>query len=424
MKLLATLIQFVPPNKQNYIGAKVSQSTLVIHVSREQSLDKILGFIVNKKFEFVSDARIVVVFEPEFIHNRQDRISGYYSELATFADKVIVINNSKTSWGIHQTVRQACRDSSLVDGSDYLASFLCDLRESGGKIYALVRWNEKGTIFEHIVLNSRKSGGIVFRYFKSLHDKGFGVTSTTKKLGAIGTFLALIKPLWRFFMEGEAFPKERTDQYWCYDRRAADNLRKRGIPARNIEIVNYPLATELWSSYAKKRAREIGLPSSSNGPLITIFTTGPVPGRLDDDENQTMSSSLLLTLIKEIKFALDIKFPQRYAVLAKPHPNQSVEGLSNVLELAGWSSAAIVHEGSAFLIAVSDIVVTLYSSVCVEAAYQGVDVVDYYRPTPRFHEEHPLGIPWTIFGVPLATNHLELLDFLAQADGSVKNQAP
>lgn len=394
----------------------MSTNILVIYITREQALDKILGFMVNETFSFIGKQFVLIIFDPETKRNHQDRVSGYYSELAAFANKIIIIEKSKISKKIYSNIKNVNSNSILVSESSYIKNYLLSVINGGGVVYALVRWNESGEICHDILWSVRKSGGDVYRYFKSVHDVGFGATSSSMHCGKISVFLKSIRLYFWFVFKPKILNLNCYDNYWCYEQKAFERLRCEGVPFKNIKIITYPLSTKSWAAYAQKRAGEICLVQVKNRPLVCIFAKGPVSGRPDDTFHQVMSTDLLFDLLKEIKLALDEKFNLDYDVVIKPHPNQSLEGLRNVLESVGWLSDVITNEGGAFLIANANLVITLYSSVCVEAAYQGVKVVDFYRPTPYFNKVHPLGVPWGSYGIPIITNYSGLVQFLDRAE--------
>lgn len=392
--------------------AKAVEDVTINILTRVQALDKFVGFHVNGTLRtFGADMPVTVVH----LERNKNQITdlGILPEwVCRFSRALVIVGDDEIHAQFARAAKKLKKPFIVFEDEDSWSpkEIRIKLKNEEGfnlsNIRSLLKLStSKGIIINKFVSVAMKNGGIIINYYKSIHDKGSGITAD---IDPQNKSWAAVK-LARFYV-GSVTRRVwglRPEIYITHNPQMTLACRQQGLLAEQIEEVSYPLTTRKWRGFVIKEARDYARRFDFGKRICVLFTRGPVAGRSDDPDGQVMPSALLRELLGDIRDAVartagDMHF------LIKPHPNQSVEDLRAILEEVGLPSWEITFDPPALLCAVADLVITNYSSTCIEAKQFGAWVIDYYRETPHFWVAHPAGNKFGKFGVVICRTRQQL----------------
>lgn len=269
-----------------------------------------------------------------------------YVDLTRLVDRVLIVNNSTVSIKIYEMIAKVSKNVKLMECASELKHEIEQARAGKNSLSGFVRWNETSDTCKDLVGAVRACNGVVYRYFKSVHDKGAGITRKPTRLFGLRHLRNIIKLRISSWLSQSGCGLNVSDKYLCYNKESAEHLRFNGVPIKNISIIAYPLSLKKWFAYSERRAIELCLMKQEGLKYIAVFVRGPIVERPDDGKHQLMTSQILKELLYEIKTSLDECFGSGYKLVFKPHPNQELSLLRRSILDLGLSADQIVGHGA------------------------------------------------------------------------------
>jgi hypothetical protein len=160
-------------------------------------------------------------------------------------------------------------------------------------------------------------------------------------------------------------------------------------------VIGYTKLYPAWRENIEKNAAVLELCEESERFTVSVFTRGETPG----GGPQIMPDSVFEPLLEDLLAALDerIDAPR---VLIKPHPAQDVALIERVA--ASRSSIKLTTLHPSQLAAISDLVVTTWSTSTVDALAFDVPCIEYFRPNGYFLSVYPNGSSFRQLGIQWA----------------------
>jgi hypothetical protein len=177
-------------------------------------------------------------------------------------------------------------------------------------------------------------------------------------------------------------------------------------------VIGYTKLYPAWRSKVEASSAVADLRGESDAYTVAVFTRGETPG----GGPQIMPDATFEPLLVDLLAALDERLDGP-RVLIKPHPAQDVALIDRLIRDRRSTHITMLHPSQ--LAAVSNLVVTTWSTSAVDALAFRVPCIEFFEPNEYFRSVYPHGSSFRQLGILWAENGADLRCCLDEVlDGS------
>lgn len=372
---------------------------IISYVRRVQALDKIAAYVIQACYEN-PNINHTIVFDLERTYNQIPSCESIFSILSSSTNKAIIIGISE----IHNEVERIFKKSGvkilyhkkIIDNNEYIANI--DFKNAN----LLIQRNGIDTPIAKLLYNETlKNNGRILRFFKSLHDKNSGLTAYKyyNLKQKINRNISKIK---------KYFHKSKIEDYLLtHGKKFEKSIENANVFYYKKKAIAYPLTFPSW----KKKVLEYYYKELNNKYknkyVVTIFARGEIEKRPASE--QILSNNDLIKSIDEIINSFKT-FNKTITFLIKPHPNQNVNVLNNILN--NYKNIEISFDPPSLLAAYSNITIGLSTSALLDGLFFNKPAINYYQSTEGIKLIHPKGSLMEIMNIPSANNKEDLIKLI------------
>jgi len=379
---------------------------IVNFVPKVQALDKSAATLAEIRRQ-LGPVRVLSVIGLTEKH-QIERIDPLVELVAKVSDKVIFAGHSMLQNSALTLLQKNVGNVAMIDKSALVEAIDTFCIHAGRNVFMMPIGSDNGELNERLVCKAKSANIPILGYFKSLHDKGMGLSTVPGALSERKErhhgIRQIVRCLWQQPSRWSGSEKGRklspSQCRWvmAFNAVHGQKVKEKAGQAHVVEM-GYQLLFPGWhelvcqSSYCQ-------IYQSVAQLEVVLFTRGESPSR--PPEENIVPHAYLEQLFEDIVSALDDTGCD-WHLRIKPHPIQDVAFLRGLI--VGRSNVEIVFEAPAVLAATADLAISVYSSTVVDTLALGVPTIEYFFETPFFWRKHPTGSPFPRLGAMKARSY-------------------
>lgn len=365
---------------------------IITYIHRVQALDKAIAYVAQA-FSEINKTNHIVVLEMERTQNLIPSCKVLFELMASVTNQAIIIGKNE----IHEEAISVfnCFNVPIL----YINESLHDLSvidmHINKRVNLFIQWSGvKSKVSKYIYKSVLRKKGRVLRFFKSLHDKGLGLTAMPINESIITMFRKRLSHLHLKIKNAGV-----EDYYLLHGQEFIRSMQGSHVSSYKYKVITYPLGLPAW----KKMITNYHNDSASASTVIGVFIRGEIRKRSPNE--QIMPNWLLKKQLDDV-FEITKKVFSDIKVVIKPHPNQDVEELKKII--GHGDSFYISYDPPAVIASKSKFIIGMSTSAILDGLLLGKPAINYYNETDALRLLHPKGSVLNIMGIKSVSTKKEL----------------